>query len=68
MSTPKLQFLRLLPSDADYFIGYATTPGYVSWRREATGSWYIQSIVETFAEFAHCHDLGKLMTKVGLEK
>ncbi len=68
MFTLKLQLLRKLPSGADYFIGYATTPGYVSWRRAATGSWYIQAIVETFAKFAHCQDLGKLMTKVGWDK
>jgi hypothetical protein len=60
-----LQFQRNLTDGADYFIGYATTPGYVSWRRESTGSWYIQAIVETFQAFAAKEDLNGLMTKVG---
>lgn len=42
----------LMPHDADFFIGYATIPGYVSYRHEDDGSWYISTLVEHLNKYA----------------
>ena len=34
--------LSVTPPEADFLLAFATTPGYVSWRREESGSFYIQ--------------------------
>lgn len=33
-----------LPNDADFLLGLATVPGYLSFRNTKEGSWYIQSL------------------------
>lgn len=44
--------------------GVASVPGFVSWRDEKLGSWYIQALCKVFAERAHdCH-VDKLFTFV----
>lgn len=58
------QLEKRIPADADIFIGYATTPGYVSWRNSSRGSWYIESIIEIFKRDAYHEDLLSMMTKV----
>lgn len=35
-----------IPIQADFLIAYSTVPGYVSWRQENTGSWFIQALCE----------------------
>ncbi len=52
------------PLEADVLIAYATTPGYVSWRNSCKGSWFIQSLCEVFAKFAHRDDVLSMLTKV----
>ena len=37
----------LLPDNADFILAYATTPGYVSWRNSAFGTWFIKAFVDT---------------------
>ena len=37
----------LLPDNADFILAYATTPGFVSWRNSAFGTWFIKSFVDT---------------------
>jgi hypothetical protein len=53
-----------IPSDADFLISYATTPGFVSWRHKENGSWYIQSIFEIFQRHAEKEDLISMLTMV----
>lgn len=53
-----------LPTDADILVAYATTPGYVSWRNSAKGSWFIQSICEVFAQYAKDEHVMDMMTRV----
>ncbi|XP_064642498.1 cell death protein 3-like isoform X2 [Lineus longissimus] len=53
-----------LPTLTDTLIAYSTIPGYVSWRNTTTGSWFIQSICEIFAEHAHHQDALSLLTMV----
>lgn len=33
-----------VPAEADFLLGLATVPGYVSFRHKTEGSWYIQSL------------------------
>ena len=56
--------LSKLPTDADFLISYATAPGYVSWRNQATGSWFIHSLVEVFYTKAHKEHLLDMLTMV----
>ena len=53
-----------IPSDADFLLSYATTPGFVSWRHQAKGSWYIQALVEVFERYACKEDLMSMLTMV----
>ena len=42
-----------VPSEADFFFGYATTAGYVAWRSNGQdGSYYIKVLCETFCKYA----------------
>ena len=38
--------------------------GYVSFRREDVGSWYVQAIVDVFSQHAHEMDINSLLTMV----
>ena len=40
--------------------------GYMSWREETTGSWYITALVEVFQEHAHDTHILDMLTMVGL--
>jgi hypothetical protein len=41
-----------LPKDADFLIGYATVPGFVSYRHEDNGTWYIRTLVDRLNKWA----------------
>ena len=41
-----------VPSEADFFFGYATTAGYVAWRNVKHGSHYITVLCQTFCKYA----------------
>jgi hypothetical protein len=56
--------LSTLPKDADFLLSYATTPGYVSWRNQANGSWYVQALNEVFRNHAHKEHLLDMLTMV----
>ncbi|EDO41263.1 predicted protein [Nematostella vectensis] len=53
-----------LPSEADFLIAYATVPGYVSWRHQEKGSWFIQALVEVFKTDATTEDVLSMLIKV----
>ncbi len=41
-----------VPNEADFLLGYATVPGYVSYRSKMYGSWYITKLVEMLDKYA----------------
>ncbi|XP_065918399.1 caspase-8-like [Dysidea avara] len=53
-----------LPSEADFFFGYATPPGYASWRSREYGSWYISSLCEVLVDNASQQDFLSMLTMV----
>ncbi|XP_071507790.1 caspase-3-like [Diadema antillarum] len=55
---------RGYPENADMFICYATSEGYVSLRHPFNGSWFIQALCEELIVRAHKDDLYTIMTKV----
>ncbi|XP_015780009.1 PREDICTED: volume-regulated anion channel subunit LRRC8A-like [Acropora digitifera] len=48
----------------DVLIGYSTLPDFVSYRGSREGSWYIQSLVEFFSQYAFEEDVLSLLTFV----
>ena len=56
--------LSTLPADADFLLSYATTPGFVSWRNQANGSWYVQALTKVFHNHAHKEHLLDMLTMV----
>ena len=56
--------LRSIPSASDMFIGFATVPGYVSWRNSERGSWFVQSIIRVFGEYVKTEHLSDMMVRV----
>lgn len=55
---------KCLPSMSDYIIAYSTLPGFVSWRSEKEGSWFIQILVEVFRKYASVLHVLDLLTEV----
>ncbi|XP_044170487.1 volume-regulated anion channel subunit LRRC8A-like [Acropora millepora] len=51
-----------IPAHSDVLIGYATLPGFISYRSAEEGSWYIQSLVEVFSQYAFKEDVLSLLT------
>jgi hypothetical protein len=42
-----------IPNEADFLLGLATVPGFVSYRSRSQGSWYITTLVRLLDEYAH---------------
>lgn len=42
-----------IPNEADFLLGYATIPGFVSYRSRSMGSWYITKLVEMLDKYAN---------------
>ncbi|XP_065917934.1 caspase-8-like isoform X2 [Dysidea avara] len=55
---------NFLPSEADFLFGYATPPGYASWRSPRYGSWYISELCKVLVENAQYQDLLTMLTMV----
>lgn len=53
-----------IPAYSDVLIGYSTIPGFVSYRHAHEGTWYIQSLVEVFSQYAFEEDVLSLLTFV----
>ncbi|XP_015764875.1 PREDICTED: caspase-3-like [Acropora digitifera] len=53
-----------IPAHSDVLIGYDTLPGFLSYRDLRQGSWYIQSLVEVFSQYAFEEDVLRLLTFV----
>ncbi|KAJ8676109.1 hypothetical protein QAD02_011895 [Eretmocerus hayati] len=50
---PYIHFSDTMRNYEDMLIVYATIPGYVSYRDEFNGSWFIQVLCEVFMNYAH---------------
>ena len=60
-----LQQQHTLPSEADFFFGFATTRGCASYRSTKDGSWYIQNLYEVLMQYSqHGYDLLTMHTMV----
>nr|QHY92978.1 caspase 8 [Haliotis diversicolor] len=57
----------MVANEADFLVGYATTPGYVSYRSKSKGSWYINKLTMMLDKHAHTEDLLSILTKVNNE-
>ena len=53
-----------LPAEADYLLAYATIPGYVSWRNNENGSWFVSALVNVFMEMADKEHLLDMLTEI----
>lgn len=53
-----------LPHMTDCVIVYSTLPGFVSWRSESDGSWYIRNFVDVFRSHGDCLHILDLLTEV----
>ncbi|NXR13551.1 CASP9 protein, partial [Semnornis frantzii] len=53
-----------LPTPSDILVSYSTFPGYVSWREESKGSWYVETLVKVLQQCAHAEDLLSMLVKV----
>ncbi|CAG5865625.1 unnamed protein product [Menidia menidia] len=57
-----------IPSGADFLLGMATVPSYVSFRHKKTGTWYIQSLCQNLVEMVPSQvDLVSILTKVNAD-
>ncbi|XP_061183809.1 caspase-8-like [Saccostrea echinata] len=57
----------VIPDESDFLLGYATVPGYVSYRSKSTGSFYINTLVEKLKKHAlgqRSCDLMSILTEV----
>lgn len=63
-SEPVPMQCRGLPSDADFLICYASSPGYESYRHPELGSWFIRSLVEVFKQYSPNEHIMDMMLRV----
>ncbi len=57
-------YTRALPDESDFLLAYATTPGFVSWRNSAFGTWFIKAFVDTMYAQAGDDHLMDILTEV----
>ena len=43
-------YFKVIPNMADYVLAYSTMPGYVSYRSNESGSWFIQHLTEALRD------------------
>ncbi|XP_071109868.1 caspase-3-like [Haliotis cracherodii] len=55
---------KMVLTEADFFLSFATVVGTRALRNEETGSWFIQELVQTLRESADREDLDSLMTTI----
>ncbi|XP_047457963.1 caspase-8 isoform X2 [Mugil cephalus] len=57
-----------IPSGADYLLGMATVPSFVSFRQRDKGTWYIQSLCQNLIDLVpRGEDLVTILTKVNAD-
>lgn len=58
---------KMIPDESDFLLGYATVPGYVSYRSRSQGSFYINILAEKLKKYAlgpRGHDLVSILVSV----
>ncbi|XP_022327245.2 caspase-8-like [Crassostrea virginica] len=58
---------EMIPDEADFVLGCATVPGYVSYRSRSQGSWFVNKLVEMLDKYAGRYDLLSILVKVNEE-
>ncbi|KAK6167944.1 hypothetical protein SNE40_021866 [Patella caerulea] len=58
---------EVIPNEADFLLGMATIPGFLSYRETTAGSWYITKLCETLNKYASHLDILGLLTVVNNE-
>ena len=53
-----------IPSAADFFFGHATPLGYVAWRDEDHGSWFVSELCRSLCEMYRYAPLDNIMNEV----
>lgn len=53
-----------IPACADFYISYATAPGYYSFRNINSGSWFINDMCSVLHEYSQREDVNTMMTRV----
>ncbi|XP_028446855.1 caspase-8 [Perca flavescens] len=57
-----------IPSDADFLLGMATVPSFVSFRERKNGTWFIQSLCQNLVQMVlRGSDLVSILTKVNAD-
>ncbi|XP_077989126.1 caspase-8-like [Glandiceps talaboti] len=56
-----------VPNEADFLLGYATAPGFVSYRSKTQGSWFISMLTHCIERYHDKYDLMSIMVKVNEE-
>ncbi|KAJ7424055.1 caspase 9 [Pitangus sulphuratus] len=54
--------IACLPTPSDILVSYSTFPGFVSWR-EATGSWYVETLDSVLERYARSEDLLNMLLR-----
>ncbi|XP_072300607.1 caspase-8 [Eucyclogobius newberryi] len=62
------KFEDSIPSDADFLLGMATVPSFVSYRGRSSGSWFIQALCKNLVQMVPRQlDLVSILTKVNAD-
>lgn len=56
-----------IPNESDFLVGFATVPGFVSYRSTTDGTWYISKLVEMINAFHTSEHLLDILIKVNDE-
>ncbi|XP_053385490.1 caspase-8-like [Mercenaria mercenaria] len=67
ISTDQGDSKEMIPNEADFLLGYATVPGYVSFRSRNHGSWYIRKLCELLEKYSNSYDLMSILVEVNRE-
>ncbi|XP_053307619.1 caspase-9 [Spea bombifrons] len=65
--TDETDAVASLPTASDILVSYSTFPGFVSWRDQNRGSWYVETLDMILGEFASKFDLQTLLVMVANE-
>ena len=53
-----------LPVESDFLFCYSTVKGYYSWRNSKRGSWFMETLVQVFRNYAHEMDILRMLIRV----
>ena len=53
-----------LPVESDFLFCYSTVKGYYSWRNSKRGSWFMETLVQVFRNYAHKMDIFRMLMRV----